>query len=115
MRNTVAQSVGWTLLTLTTVFVLYGTPASAQVTPAPERIPPDDTPSVRVGGTLFADYTYTLAPKAEDADGRSFNSNGFNVARAYLNVTGQLNHLFAFRITPTSPARPVPAAPSTDA
>ena len=100
MRNTVAQSVGRILVILTSVLVLCGSPASAQVTPAPERIPPDDTPSVRVGGTLFADYTYTFAPKASDAEGRSFNPNAFNVARAYLNVTGQLNHLLAFRITP---------------
>ena len=95
-----AQSVGRILVILTSVLVLCGSPAGAQVTPAPERIPPDDTPSVRVGGTLFADYTYTFAPKASDAEGRSFNPNAFNVGRAYLNVTGQLNHLLAFRITP---------------
>ena len=31
--------------------------ASAQVTPAAGYVPPDDTPSVRVGATLFLDYT----------------------------------------------------------
>jgi hypothetical protein len=74
--------------------------ATAQVTPSPDRIPPDDTPSVRIGGVLFGDYTYTLAPDAVDADGHRFNVNGFNIARAYINVAGQLNHVFAFRITP---------------
>ena len=79
---------------------LSAEPAIAQVTPAPDYIPPDDTPSVRVGGTLFADYTYTVAPLTTDAEGGRFHPNSFNVARAYINVTGQLHHLFAFRITP---------------
>ena len=36
--------------------------ASAQVTPAAGYTPPDDTPSIRVGVTLYADYTYTGQP-----------------------------------------------------
>jgi len=79
---------------------LFATPAIAQVTPAPDRTPPDDTPSVRVGGTLFVDYSFIGAPRSIDADGRAFNANAFNIGRAYVNVTGQLNHLFAFRVTP---------------
>ena len=50
----------------------------------------DDTPSFKVGSTIFADYT--------DQQLQSLTS--FNVSRAYINVTGQLNHLIAFRITP---------------
>ena len=91
------RPVGWLLVFM---LVLPGTLAHAQVTPSPDYTPPDDTPSVRVGGTLFVDYTYTLAPEVLDAEGRPFNPNSFNVGRAYLNVTGQLNHIFAFRITP---------------
>jgi hypothetical protein len=72
----------------------------AQVTPGGALPPPDDTPSVRVGGTLFLDYTTTLDPKATDADGNEVTANAFNVGRAYINVTGQVNHLIAFRITP---------------
>jgi hypothetical protein len=72
----------------------------AQVTPAGGYTPPDDTPSVRVGGTLFLDYTFLDAPKVTDADGNSVSQNQFNVGRAYLNLTGQVNHLIAFRITP---------------
>jgi hypothetical protein len=77
-------------------------PAAAfgQVTPAAGYTPPDDTPSVRVGGTLFLDYTDTLEPKVTDANGDRVSQSAFNVGRAYINVTGQLNHLFAFRITP---------------
>ena len=75
-------------------------PVEAQVTPAAGSVPPDDTPSVRVGGTLFLDYTFTDAPKTTDADGNQVSQNAFNVGRAYLNITGQINHLVAFRITP---------------
>jgi hypothetical protein len=74
--------------------------AAAQVTPAAGFTPPDDTPVIRVGATIFSDYTYTDAPKATDADGNVINSNAFNVARAYINVTGNISHVFAFRITP---------------
>jgi hypothetical protein len=76
------------------------TEASGQGTPGAGTTPPDDAPSVRIGGTLFVDYTSTLDPKVTDADGNRVGQSAFNVGRAYLNVTGQLNHVFAFRITP---------------
>jgi hypothetical protein len=79
---------------------LLASPAAAQVTPAAGTPPPDDTPSVRVGGTLYADYTRTLAPEITDTDGNRVNPSAFNVMRTYINVTGQVNHLVAFRITP---------------
>ena len=72
----------------------------AQVTPAAGGTPPDDTPSVRVGTTIFTDYTYTDQPTAKDADGNVIHPNAFNVGRAYINVTGNLSHLVAFRVTP---------------
>ena len=72
----------------------------AQITPAEGYTPPNDDPSVKVGGTVFADYTYLDKPEAKDAEGNSIHSNAFNLGRAYLNITGQLHHLFAFRITP---------------
>jgi len=74
--------------------------ASAQVTPAAGYTPPDDTPSIRVGVTIYADYTYTDSPQAKDADGNVINPSAFNVARSYINVTGNINHMVAFRITP---------------
>lgn len=82
------------------VVLLWSNVSSAQVTPAATSTPPDDTPSVRVGGTLFIDFTDTLEPEIVDADGNRVDASAFNVSRAYINVTGQLNHLIAFRITP---------------
>ena len=67
--------------------------ARAQVTVAAGYTPPDDTPTVNVGGTIFADYTYQLEPTVTDADGSQVHPNAFNVTRAYINVTGQINHL----------------------
>jgi len=72
----------------------------AQITPAAGYTPPDDTPSIRVGVTLYADYTYTENPTVKDADGNTINPNQFNVSRAYINITGNINHIVAFRITP---------------
>jgi hypothetical protein len=75
-------------------------PCSAQVTPAGGYTPPDDTPSLKVGATIFADYTVLQTPKIKDADGNEVTSNSFNVGRAYINVTGNISHRIAFRITP---------------
>ena len=74
--------------------------AEAQVTPAAAYVPPDDTPSVRVGVTLFGDFTMVQEPKITDADGNRVSPSAFNIARAYVNVTGNISHVVAFRITP---------------
>jgi len=81
-----------TLLLAHTLVYAQGTTA-AQPTAA-------DAPSVRVGVTLFADYTTTLEPKGTDADGNEFTPNAFNITRAYINVTGNISRLIAFRVTP---------------
>lgn len=50
-----------------------------------------ETVTIKVGGTIFSDFTYTendLRPSA------------FQLARAYLNVTGTITPRLAFRITP---------------
>ena len=83
-----------------TAFISLQAAAAAQTTPAPAPAPPDDTPSVRLGATLFLDYTLTTEPKTTDADGNTVTPNAFNVGRAYLNLTGQINHIVAFRVTP---------------
>jgi hypothetical protein len=75
-------------------------PALAQVTPAAGYTPPDDTPAIKIGAVIFTDYTYQFEPAAKDAAGNAIDANAFNVARAYLNVTGNVSHLVAFRITP---------------
>ena len=75
-------------------------PASAQITPAAGFTPPDDTPSIRVGAVIYPDYTFTTTPETPDADGNLINTNSFNVTRAYINITGNISHLVAFRVTP---------------
>jgi hypothetical protein len=74
--------------------------ASAQVTPAAGYTPPDDTPSVKVGVTIYTDYTYQQNPTTIDSDANTINPSGFNVSRSYINITGNLNHIVSFRITP---------------
>ncbi|NUR53263.1 MAG: hypothetical protein HOQ29_02350 [Acidobacteria bacterium] len=80
--------------------LLLAARASAQITPAAGYTPPDDTPSVKVGATIFADYTVQQEPKIRDADGNTVTANSFNVGRSYINVTGNISHLVAFRVTP---------------
>lgn len=75
-------------------------PCAAQVTPAAGYTPPDDAPAIKVGATIFADYTIQQKPKAKDANGNEITPNSFNVGRAYINVTGNISHSIAFRITP---------------
>jgi hypothetical protein len=67
--------------------------------PAAPR-PPDDTQSIRVGTVVFYDYTHTQMPRTTDAAGNQVAGSAFNVARAYLNVTGAISHVVSFRVTP---------------
>ena len=82
--------------------LLIGCPSVsfAQVTQAAGYTPPDDTPSIRVGVTLFPQFTLQNEPEITDAAGNSVNRSAFDVGRAYINITGQLSHLVAFRLTP---------------
>src|SRR5262249_14726320 len=50
--------------------------------------------------TLFTNYSWQTDPKGTDANGNSITRNSFDVTRAYINITGQISHLIAFRITP---------------
>ena len=72
----------------------FAIPAFSQVTP------PNDTPSLKVGIVFFGNYTYTSSPKVEDANGKTVSPNSFDVTRAYLNFTGNVNHRIEYRITP---------------
>jgi hypothetical protein len=80
--------------------VLVPLRALAQVTPAAGYVPPDDTPSLRVGMTLYPMFNLQTDPEITDAAGNSVHRNAFDVGRAYINLTGQLSHIVAFRITP---------------
>lgn len=59
-----------------------------------------DEPAIKVGATIFADATQQATPKSKDADGNTINMSSFNVNRAYINITGNLNKRVTFRITP---------------
>ena len=84
------------------VFVLTIVPATAlaQVTAAAGYTPPDDTQATKVGAVIFYDYTFTKTPKTTDAAGNLVSTSAFNVPRTYINVTGNISHNVAFRITP---------------
>jgi hypothetical protein len=74
--------------------------------PKPKEVPkPADNFKIGVGTTIFADYTYQDAPKISDADKNSVNASSFEVRRAYINVTGNISDVVAFRVTPDVAAR----------
>lgn len=81
------------------ILTLLAGVAGAQVTPAAASSV-DDTPTVKVGGTIFGDYTYVDSPTTKDADGNTIHPSSFNASRAYINITGQLYHRISYRITP---------------
>lgn len=89
-----ATLIAATALTLSTSI------AVAQVAPAQGYTPPDDTPKVNVGVTIFTNYVRTDEPTTTDSDGNTIRPSAFDVSRAYVNVTGNLSHLIAFRVTP---------------
>lgn len=66
---------------------------------------PPENFSVRVGGTIFADFTHTAEPAITDSDNNSVKRSEFEVRRAYINVTGTINDIVSFRITPDVAAR----------
>jgi hypothetical protein len=65
-----------------------------------EAVPPSDEPHVRLGATIFANYTYNEAPTSLDTDGNTIHPSSFDITRAYINVTGSINHFIAYRVTP---------------
>jgi len=73
-------------------------PLAAQTPTAPA--PPADTPSIKVGVLLFADYTIQQEPKIRDADGNDVTLNAFQIGRSYINVTGNITRNISFRLTP---------------
>jgi hypothetical protein len=87
-------------VTAAAVLALLPALCAAQVTPAGGFTPPDDTPAIRVGLTLWPNYTFQTDPKVADADGNVVRKNTFDVGRAYINITGNVSHIVAFRLTP---------------
>ncbi|HVO11976.1 MAG TPA: hypothetical protein VMX54_14650 [Vicinamibacteria bacterium] len=82
--------------------------------PKPKEAPkPADNFKIGVGTTIFADYTYQDAPKITDSDKNSVNLSSFEVRRAYINVTGNISDIVAFRVTPDVAARTTTTASAT--
>jgi hypothetical protein len=79
---------GWLLLTI-------AVPALAQSVPTT----PADTPSIRVGTTIFTDYSIQQEPKITDADGNQVEQSQFEITRAYINLTGNASKRISFRLT----------------
>lgn len=86
------------LMILTTILAVTS-PLAAAAQTAPGQADPD-AQSLRIGATVFYDYTYTKEPKSTDADGNVISPNAFNVARAYINIRGTVSRVVSFRITP---------------
>src|SRR5436190_14089908 len=74
-------------------------PCAAQA-PAAASPAPADTPSIKVGVLIFADYTVQQAPKIKDADGNDVTLSAFQIGRSYINVTGNVTKNISFRVTP---------------
>lgn len=73
--------------------------ASAQQTPAATPAPAD-TPTIKIGVMIFADYTVTQQPKSVDSDGNTVTLSAFQIGRSYINVTGNITRHISFRLTP---------------
>lgn len=86
--------------TVVMVIAVFPVATAGQSAGQPAGQPPPFTPSIKVGVTIFADYTITETPKATDANGDAVTANAFNVARSYINVTGAVTPRITFRITP---------------
>lgn len=73
--------------------------AAADTEAAKPTPTPDDIPAVKVGATIFSDFTHTSAPSGRDADGNPIRSSAFDVSRAYVTVSGGISRLVSFRLT----------------
>ncbi len=72
--------VDWRVAIGVVVMASMASAARAQITPAAGYNPPDDTPSIRVGTTMFTDDSYTASPETTNADGNAVNASAFNAA-----------------------------------
>ncbi len=81
----------------------------------PKEAPkPREESFVKVGMTIFADYTYQDAPMVLDSDKNSIHFSTFEVRRAYINVTGNISDWVSYRVTPDITARLTTAAVTTN-
>lgn len=70
----------------------------AQAAP-PAPAPAADTPSIRVGATIFTDYAVQQEPEIIDINGNQVEASQFEITRAYINLLGNASKRIAFRLT----------------
>lgn len=83
---------------------------AAAAAPTPTASPA--TAPVKVGTTIFTDFTYTGSPASKDADGNAVHTSAFDVSRAYINVAGGLTPRVTFRVTADIKRLTSPSSPS---
>ena len=77
--------------------LLFALPVFAQAPPPPAASP--DTPSIKVGTTIFTDYAVQQEPKTIDVNGTAVEASAFEITRAYINLTGNASKHIGFRLT----------------
>ena len=80
------------------------TPPSPAPTAAPSPAPKPGE-GIKLGATIFADFTLQDAPRVTDSDRSAVRKSEFEVRRAYLNLSGNVSDFFSFRVTPDVAAR----------
>jgi hypothetical protein len=94
---------GWQPIVAALGILTSAARAGAQNAPVsqPAATASPDTPSIKVGALLFADYTVQQEPRIVDPlSGAPVTFNAFQVGRAYVNVSGNISRTIAFRVTP---------------
>jgi len=97
--------VAMVALALWTTALSAGAETQTGKEPSTDAAAPKDDSSVKVGVTIFADYTYQDAPTITDSDQNGVHLSTFEVRRAYVNVTGAISESISYRVTPDIAAR----------
>jgi hypothetical protein len=81
--------------------VLAAAAAASADDPKPAASPKTaESYGIKLGSTIFTDFTYQEAPKVLDGDKNPVHKSEFEVRRAYINVVGTFSDLFTVRVTP---------------
>jgi hypothetical protein len=99
-RRELKTAIATILMTALPLLVAAQAPTPPATPVPPPAQNPADTPNIRIGATMFADYTFVQSPEIIDADGNTVHSSAFNVGRSYINITGNISRIVNFRITP---------------
>ena len=81
-------------------------PCSAQVTRRPPGMCRPTTRRRLKSARPSSPTTRSRQPQDQGCRRKRGHVDAFNVTRTYINITGNINHYIAFRITPTSRAKP---------